>query len=258
MTMARSRKRKAPKRNAPRARKRRRNPSSGAATEAARLIAKYGHAEALRVAESIAHQRGVPQPSYTHWRNVIDAIKARGPRGTNAPSLAKVHAGLESAYLAAVSHSDKTSQRLARSIRGPWAKVEKLLKRKPRARRNPSDKANKVQRMLAYTVKRGGRAVGTVVARTARQAAVEAKAAGLQLGREVKAEFCRNPPHRAVLSGQALELAYKHSDNGRAYAHKFTRGVRVRVSKDHKRVTLSRPDGKVLAAQYIVPESETR
>jgi hypothetical protein len=193
----------------------------------------------------------------------------------NAPELRKVHAGLEAAYLAAIARKDKTSQALARKIKGPWIRVEKLLKRRPakakanprRRRRNPAVRlprglrkrnpkrsSSRGQELVAFTVKRGGRAVGKVLATTALAAAKEAKAAGLQLGRELKGEFCRtNPPRGAVLSERAESVTYQHEQDGEWYKHKFAPGVVIKVSPNKKRVTLYRPDGKPVAGNFWVP-----
>jgi hypothetical protein len=254
----------------------------------------------------------------------------------NAPELRKVHAGLEAAYLAAIARKDKTSQALARRIKGPWMRVEKLLKRggsfsrrrnpanpsvwvrrsavmgsdlyyievdgtpisrdQPRAqalkgaeslgygtvkvegaasvklprgarkrnprtrrkarRRNPAVKrsSSRGRELVAFTVKRGGRAVGKVLATTAIAAAKEAKASGLQLGRELKGEFCRtNPPRGAVLSERAESVTYQHEQDGEWYKHKFAPGVVIKVSPNKKRVTLYRPDGKPVAGNFWVP-----
>jgi hypothetical protein len=111
----------------------------------------------------------------------------------------------------------------------------------------------KAGKLLAFTVKRGARAVGVVTARTAVAAAKEAKAAGLKLGGEVRAEFCRNPPRGAVLSQRAEAITYKHAEDGDWYRHRFSPGVVVKVSPDRKSVKLYRPDGKPLADQFDVP-----
>jgi hypothetical protein len=194
--------------------------------------------------------------SSARQRRFLGARASGYPVRGNPPELVKVHAGLESAYLAAIARKDKASRALARKIKGPWMQVEKLLKKR-RHRTNPSTAGERAKRLVAFTVRRGGRAVGTVLAATATAAAREAKAAGLQLGREVKGqvkrELCRNPPRGAVLSERLESVSYKHEADGRWYKHPFHKGVVLRVAPDRKSATFYRPDGKPVAGDFWVP-----
>lgn len=116
---------------------------------------------------------------------------------------------------------------------------------------NPPASKSRAKHLVAYTLKEGAKTVGHVVARTAVAAAKEARAAGYELGRKVKTEYCKNPPPRGrVLSEEAHYIGYRHRSDGRKYDHQFSPGMRVVVSPDKKKVTLYRPDGRGVADDF--------
>lgn len=60
----------------------------------------------------------------------------------------------------------------------------------------------------------------------------------------------KGAPHRvAVLSNQALELAYVHKEDKKAYKHDFSRGVTVELWSDNT-VRLFRKDGRPLFQDF--------
>lgn len=171
-----------------------------------------------------------------------------------------MHAGLESAYLAAVARKDKTSRALAKRIKGPWVAVEKLLARgkvpstNPKRRRKRSTKRStrrSSSRRVSFAVKKGSRIVGRVVASSRAAAEREASRAGYSLGPRRKLQH--NPPRGAVLSERAESITYQHDADGEWYKHTWKPGVVIKVSPDRKTVSLYRPDGKPVAGNFWVP-----
>lgn len=192
--------------------------------------------------------------------------RASGQPLRNPPELRKVHAGLESAYLAAVARKDKTSRALAKKIKGPWVTVEKLLARgkvpssNPKRRRkrstNPAKRRKRSRnpsssRRVSFAVKKGGRIVGRVVSSSRAAAEREASRAGYVLGPRRKVQH--NPPRGAVLSERAESITYQHDADGEWYKHTWRPGVVIKVSPDRKTVSLYRPDGKPVAGNFWVP-----
>jgi hypothetical protein len=132
--------------------------------------------------------------------------------------------------------------------------IVKIAPRKnpPAKRRKRASSRRKSSRRVAYAVKKGGRVVGKVVALSRAAAEREAAKAGYVLG--PRRAMRRNPPRGAVLSERAESITYQHDEDGEWYRHTWRPGVVVKVSPDHKRVTLYRPDGKPVAGNFWVPK----
>lgn len=180
-------------------------------------------------------------------KNLVQALPRIPNRGPTADAWSRVNASVYwiRELQGQVRHGVHVNPRKGRK----GSRKTSAARRRP----NPTRKRSRAGELLAFTVKRGAKAVGVVTARTAQAAAREAKAAGLELGRAVKAEFCRNPPQGAVLSRRAEAITYQHADDGEWYRHRWAPGVVVKVARDRKSVKLYRPDGKPVAGNFDVP-----
>jgi hypothetical protein len=79
-------------------------------------------------------------------------------------------------------------------------------------------------------------------------ARMKAKASPARKRRAKKARAKKSEPRvRVIRLGRALKLDYIHARNGRAYTHKFSRGVAVTYTRDGKYLVI----GPVSAKTFI-------